>query len=342
MTSDSVLTRDPVVRPAASTMQKGEITPTVPEGSTLRLLAREDVAEGVVKLTLADHRGRRLAPWTPGSHIDLILPNGAVRQYSLCGDRFDAFQYEIAVLREPSGRGGSAWIHENARPGDVFDFGGPRNLFPLVPATRYLFIAGGIGITPLLPMTKQVELAGICWRMLYGGRSERSMAFVDVLVDKYGDKVQPMPQDHVGIPDIAGWIGAPDPQTRVYVCGPGGLLAAVSRACENWPAHSMHSERFVASNAADAENKPFKAELRKSGRIVQVGARQTLLDVLAADGISVLSSCRQGTCGTCEVRVLEGIPDHRDSVLSDDDRHAGDCMMACVSRASGPRIVLDV
>lgn len=342
MTSDTILHPPAAVQSAASTVRDGVIVPTFPEGSTLRLTSRQDVAEGVVKLTLEDHHGRRLAPWTPGSHIDLILPNGLVRQYSLCGDRYDAFKYEVAVLREPNSRGGSAWIHDHAQPGASFDFGGPRNLFPLVPAEQYLFIAGGIGITPLLPMIEQVAGSGASWKMLYGGRARRSMAFADGLVQRFGNAVEVFPQDEFGFPDIPGWLGSYAKGTRVYVCGPGGLLDAVARACESWPSYARHSERFVAASNSDAENHPFEVELARSGTVLQVSSRQTVLEVLSQAGKTVLSSCRQGTCGTCEIRVLAGVPDHRDSVLSDDDRRAGDCLMTCVSRAAGQRIVLDL
>lgn len=329
-------------RSAASALIDDAITPTVPEGSTLRLIAREDAADGVVKLTFADHQGRRLAPWTPGSHIDLILPNGTVRQYSLLGDRFDAFHYEVAVLRELNGRGGSEWIHENAQPGQLFDFGGPRNLFPLVPAQRYLFVAGGIGITPLLPMMAQAEATGIEWKMLFGGRSKESMAFGAELVEKYGDKVLLFPQDECGFPDIPAWLGEPDAHTKVFVCGPPGLIGAVERACEPWPEHTKHSEQFVSKAGGGMENRSFTAELRRTGKTISVGARESLLDALGKVDVSILSSCRQGTCGTCEIRVIAGTPDHRDSVLTDEDRTAGDCLMACVSRSSSEHLVLDI
>lgn len=330
------------VRSAASVLVDDAIMPTTPEGSTLRLIAREDVADGVVKLTFADHQGRRLAPWTPGSHIDLMLPDGQVRQYSLLGDRYDAFHYEIAVLQEPKGRGGSAWIHQNAQPDALFDFGGPRNLFPLIPAKRYLFVAGGIGITPLLPMIAQAEASGVEWRMLFGGRSMNSMAFASDLIGKYGEKIHLMPQDESGLPDIPAWLGEPRPDTSVYVCGPPGLIGAVERACENWPPNAKRSEQFVSNADSGMGNRPFQAELRRTGQVVEVGVRDSLLDVLRNAGASILSSCRQGTCGTCEVGVIAGAPDHRDSVLSDEDRAVGDCLMPCVSRAASNHIVLDI
>lgn len=313
-----------------------------PGTATIRLVRREPLAEGVVRLTFEDPDGCRLPPWTPGSHIDLILPTGAVRHYSLCGDRWDGFRYQVAVLREQDGRGGSAWIHDHAREGDLFDFGGPRNHFPLVPATEYLFVAGGIGITPLMPMIDQARRTSTSWRLLYGGRRRSTMAFAAEFASRYPNQVTLAPHDEVGLPDIAAWLGAPEAGTRVYTCGPVGLLDAVQNACEGWPSHYLHSEQFVARPQAGAADRPFELDLWRSGRALQVAAGQSILDALNVAGVSVLSSCHQGTCGTCELGVIEGTPDHRDSVLNEHDRAAGDCIISCVSRAAGDRLVLDI
>ncbi|TQM11547.1 PDR/VanB family oxidoreductase [Pseudonocardia kunmingensis] len=309
--------------------------------SALRVVRREQVAEDVLALTLADPAGNRLAPWTPGSHLDLILPDGVVRQYSLCGDRWDGHRYRIAVLREPHSRGGSEWIHAELREGDVLAHGGPRNNFPMVPADRYAFIAGGIGITPLLPMIQQAVRTGREWRLLYGGRRRPSMAFLDEL-ERLGGRVDVAPQDEVGLLDVAGWLGAPDPATRVYCCGPAGLLDAAAAACAGWPPYTLRTERFVAASQDRAVDQSFAVTLSRSGRRLEVRPGQSILDVLATAGIGILSSCRQGTCGTCEVAVVAGTPDHRDSVLTDADRAAGDCMLVCVSRARTDHISLDL
>ncbi|MGH3633930.1 MAG: ferredoxin reductase, partial [Mycobacterium sp.] len=174
--------------------------------NTVRVVAKTAVAEGVVALTLRHPADRRLPDWAPGAHIDLILPNGLTKQYSLCGDRWDAHTYRVAVLREADGRGGSMYVHDTLTVGDVLAIGGPRNNFPLVPSRRYLFIAGGIGITPLLPMIVQAELLGADWRLLYGGRSLRSMAFLDEL-KAYHDRVVLAPEDEVGLLDLPAWLG---------------------------------------------------------------------------------------------------------------------------------------
>ncbi|TQM45036.1 PDR/VanB family oxidoreductase [Pseudonocardia cypriaca] len=309
---------------------------------SLQVVAKTAEADGVVSLTLARPDGRRLPDWTPGAHVDLVLPTGITRQYSLCGDRWDAHTYRVAVLREPDGRGGSAFVHEVLAPGDVVGVGGPRNNFPLVPSASYLFVAGGIGITPLLPMIHQADLLGADWRLLYGGRSRRSMAFLDEL-SAHGDRVQAVPQDEHGLLDLAGFLGEPRPGVRVYCCGPAPLLAAIERACAGWPPHTLHLERFVApERGAPARPGPFTVELARSGVVVDVRPGVSVLDAVRAVGVDVLSSCRQGTCGTCETTVLAGRPDHRDSILADHERAAGDCMFPCVSRSCDDRLVLDL
>jgi ferredoxin-NADP reductase len=309
---------------------------------TLRVTAKTVVADGVASLELAHPDGRRLPDWTPGSHIDVMLPNGLTRQYSLCGDRWDAHSYRVGVLREPAGRGGSAYVHDELRPGDLVGVGGPRNNFPLVPARRYLFVGGGIGITPLLPMVHQADLLGVDWQLLYGGRRRASMAWLDELAD-YGDRVQVVPQDESGLLDLARFLGVPGPDVRVYCCGPPPLLAAIEAACASWPAHSLRTERFVAADqGTPARTLPFEVELARSGATVTVTPGVSVLDAVHAAGVDVLSSCRQGTCGTCETTVLAGTPDHRDSILEDDERAKGDCMFICVSRALDDRLVLDL
>lgn len=308
----------------------------------LEVVAKTVVAEEVSTVTLASPDGRRLRDWAPGAHVDLVLGNGVTRQYSLCGDRWDPFTYTVGVLREPAGRGGSAYVHDVLEPGDRVGVGGPRNNFPLVPAERYLFVAGGIGITPLLPMVHQAELLGVAWQLLYGGRRRASMAFLDRLAP-YGERVHIVPQDECGLLDLPAFLGAPRADTRVYCCGPGPLLAAIHAACAGWPPHSLRTERFVADElAAPARESAFAVELARSGRSVEVPPGISVLEAVSRAGVEVLSSCRQGTCGTCETTVLAGRPDHRDSLLDDDERAAGDCMYVCVSRSLDDRLVLDL
>ncbi|MFD3688711.1 PDR/VanB family oxidoreductase [Nocardiopsis sp. NPDC058631] len=309
----------------------------------LRVSRKAAEADGVVTLTLTRADGGRLPDWAPGAHVDLVLPHGPTRQYSLCGDRWDARSYRVAVLREPAGRGGSSFVHDHLREGDLVGLGGPRNNFPLAPAREYHFVAGGIGITPLLPMITQADRLGVPWRLLYGGRTRSSMAFADELSRSHGDRVSVVPEDEYGRPDLRGWLPEPSPEAKVYACGPAGLLTGVRDTCARWPAGRVRTERFVAAAGANgAGGRGFDVELRRSGTTLTVGPDKSLLQVLAEAGVPVLSSCRQGLCGTCEVAVLDGLPEHRDSILDEADRAAGDCMFACVSRSRSERLVLDL
>ncbi|MBB3664092.1 ferredoxin-NADP reductase [Prauserella sediminis] len=322
--------------------QRGHVAEQESAG-TARVTEIRREADGVMGLVLTDPVGDRLPDWAPGAHIDLVLPDGTTRQYSLCGDRWDAHSYRVAVLREPSSRGGSAFVHDSLREGDLVGIGGPRNNFALVPAARYLFVAGGIGITPLLPMIAQAELLGADWNLLYGGRTRTSMAFLDEL-GRYGERVRVEPQDESGLLDLPAFLGEPREDTRIYACGPAPLLDALATAAACWPSSSVRTERFVARDRSDGgSDTSFELTLARSGRTIVVGRSETVLEAVAAAGVDVLSSCRQGTCGTCETTVLVGRPDHRDSILDDDDRQAGDCMFPCVSRAvPGDRLVLDL
>jgi ferredoxin-NADP reductase len=310
--------------------------------ATLRVTSKDLQADGVLTLELAAPSGGRLRDWTPGSHIDLVLPNGLTRQYSLCGDRWDPFTYRVGVLLEPESRGGSTYVHDHLQAGDLVGVGGPRNNFPLVPSEKYLFVAGGIGITPILPMVHQAEMLGADWRLLYGGRRRDSMAFLGEL-ERYGDRVLVRPEDEHGLLDLRGFLGDPREGVRVYACGPGPLLAAIERTCATWPPHTLRTERFVAEEAgAPARTAPFEVELARSGTTVTVTPDLTVLEALNEVGVEVLSSCRRGVCGTCETTVLAGRPDHRDALLDDDERDANDCMYICVSRSRDERLVLDL
>ena len=299
---------------------------------------RESAADGVLALTLRHPLGEELPPWEPGAHVDVVLGPELERQYSLCGDPADRSAWRIAVLREPDGRGGSAYVHGQLGLGDKVRVRGPRNHFALKPAPRYRFVAGGIGITPILPMLAAAEAAGADWTLLYGGRTRNSMAFTQEL-ERYGDKVTFAPQDETGLLDLDSEVGQLAEGTLVYCCGPGALLDAVEAVC---PGGALHVERFtpkVQQGGADSE---FEVVLQRSGRTLTVPVDVSVLDTVRGAGVEVLYSCTEGTCGTCETDVLEGTPDHRDSVLSDEEREAGETMLICVSRCRGPRLVLDL
>ena len=324
------------------TREQAQGGPAPRDVATLRVRGKTPVAEGVLTLELSAPDGGRLRDWTPGSHIDLVLPNGMTRQYSLCGDRWDAYTYRVGVLREQESRGGSAYVHDELSPGALVGVGGPRSNFPLVPSDRYLFVAGGIGITPLVPMIRQAALLGADWRLLYGGRRRASMAFLDEL-ERYGERVSVVPEDEYGLLDLEAFLGAPRPDVKLYCCGPAPLLAAMERACADWPRYSLRTERFVADEkGTPVRDAPFEVELARTGVTVPVTPDITVLDAISRAGVEVLSSCRQGMCGTCETTVLAGRPDHRDSLLDDDEREANDCMYVCISRSLTDRLVLDL
>lgn len=312
------------------------------DGLVLQVTAKEMVAEGVCRLTLTDPCGRLLPGWAPGAHIDVILPGGYTRQYSLCGDRWDGLTYRVAVLREQAGRGGSAYIHDDVAVGDTLSIGGPRNNFPMVPADEYLFVAGGIGITPILPMLAQAEMLGVPWSLLYGGRTRASMAFTEELA-RYGERVQLVPQDECGQLDLSAALARVGAAAKVYCCGPPALLSAIENCCADWPCGRLRIERFVPREMpAPMRKDGFELRLQRSGVTVVVGPSTSVLDAIESAGVPVLSSCRQGTCGTCEMTVLDGVPDHRDALLNDDERALCDRMFVCVSRSCSPRLVLDV
>ncbi len=304
----------------------------------LLLETKEPIADGVVLLTLRHPDGHPLPAWTPGAHIDLVLTDDLVRQYSLCGDPQDTEVLRVAVLREPEGRGGSQHVHDVLTAGQLIEVQGPRNHFELVEAPRYLFIAGGIGITPILPMIEQAAAAGRDWRLVYGGRTRASMAFRAELEQR--GTVEIRPQDEYGLLDLPALFAGLADDTAVYCCGPEPLLAAVETHRTNG---TLHVERFAPKpDAAQGPRHEFEIELAQTGTVLRVPADQSVLEVVERAGVSVLSSCQEGTCGTCETIVLEGTPDHRDSVLTAEEQDCGDAMMICVSRSRSARLVLDL
>jgi ferredoxin-NADP reductase len=303
---------------------------------------RAAVADGVITLDLRDPAGAALPGWAPGAHIDLILGPGLIRQFSLCGDPADRGGWRIAVLREPAGRGGSAHVHDAVSAGSRVRARGPRNHFRLEPADRYLFIAGGIGITPIVPMLAAADAAARPWTLTYGGRTAASMAFLPELEARYPGRVRIRPQDETGLLDLPGLLAQPEPGTLVYGCGPAPLLDALQACCAGWPAGALHAERFSPAASGAPSGPGFEIELAQAGLTLTVPPGRSILDVVDAAGVPVLSSCTEGTCGTCETAVLAGVPEHRDSVLSPAERAAADTMMICVSRSLTPRLVLDI
>jgi len=313
----------------------------VEEYRDLVVTERVDEAVGVVSLRLEDPSGAPLPAWEPGSHIDLHLGNDVERQYSLCS-RYGDQTWRIAVLREPASRGGSSYVHDSIHAGDRVRTRGPRNHFPLVPAPDYLFIAGGIGVTPLIPMLGQVLQGDSTWRFFYGGRTRASMAYRDRL-EEVGATI--WPEDDKGLLPLRDMIGACGSDTVVYCCGPEPLISAVEKTCADLGRPAPHVERFAAKpvdSSGDGGNHAFTVVINSTGQEIPVPADKTIVQAMIDNGVPIMTSCAEGVCGTCETKVISGQIVHRDSLLSDEDRAEGVYMMPCVSRCAGDRLVLDL
>ncbi len=306
----------------------------------------EMLTDEIMRIRLAAPDGQTLPRWTAGSHIDVICDDlGLSRQYSLCSDPKDPRILEIAVLRETAGRGGSAWVHEHIRPGKTVSIRGPRNHFHFdEQATKVIFIAGGIGITPVSAMARTAKEKGIDYQLHYCGRSRKNMAMLDELIELHGDRLHVHAADESGRADLAAILREPDHQTQIYSCGPLRMTDALAELCQHWPEDALRIEHFQSTlGKLNPENEhAFDAELKETGITVKVGADQTLLEALRAANIDVQSDCEEGLCGSCEVAVLDGELDHRDVVLTRSERASGKKMMSCCSRAKGKRVVLDL
>lgn len=326
-------------------------TPSAREGPSRTLLVHQATwkAEGVLALCLVGPSGEVLPPWKPGAHLELVLPSGRVRQYSLCGDPADRDSYTVATLKQPDGRGGSREIHDAALVGSRITVRGPRNRFELVDAADYLLIAGGIGITPIMSMIRQLSESGADWRLVYGGRSRASMAFTGELHRLGGSRVEFVPQDEHGHPDLDRALSTVTRESAIYCCGPEGLIQAVERRChDHSPALPLHTERFFPTVGAippartGESSGDFEIELQRSGTVLTVTSGRSILDVVRDVKPETLSSCEEGFCGTCETKVIDGLPEHHDSILTAAERAKSATMMICVGRARSPRLVLDL
>ena len=305
-----------------------------------RIEARD---QDVVSLRLeAPDRGE-LPRWRPGAHLDLELPSGRLRQYSLCGDPADRHGYRIAVRRIPEGGGGSVEVHDHVTPGTPLVVRGPRNAFPFAvpgygsPSTRVHFVAGGIGITPILPMARLARRLGLDWSMVYTGRSRDTIPFLDEIAG-FGTRVTIRTDDEHGLPDAAALLPGVDATTAVYCCGPTPMTTAVAAALRDRRVE-LHSERFSPPPIVDGH--PFEIEIASTGEVFDVAADRSALDAILERRPDRPYSCRQGFCRTCKVRILAGEPEHRESVLTAAEHAAGE-MLVCVSRAEGGRLVLDL
>lgn len=292
----------------------------------------EPVADDVLSLVPRGADGP-LAPWEPGAHVDVALPNWLVRQYSLCGDPDDREHYRIAVRHDRLSRGGSEYVHLFLRPGREVPVSVPRNHFPLVDSPEHLFVAGGIGITPILPMFRAALRSGSDARLVHIGRTRESMPFSESL-RRFGDRVRTVVTDVDGRPDLTELAEETGPRTQVHCCGPASMLDAAESA---FPADRLHVERFRPVEREFAPNTAFTAHCARSGRAVQVPAGESLLDALEHAGHAIPTGCREGVCGSCELRVLAGEPEHRDDIGA-----SGGRIYPCVSRAVSEQLVLDL
>ena len=306
---------------------------------------RTDVAKDVVRLVLRRQDGENLPAFSPGAHIDLFLPNGMTRQYSLIGDCSETDRYEIAISRAANSRGGSLCVHSALNEGNALDISEPRNNFPLQAGHEtFLFIAGGIGITPILSMIRHCERRGWPWRLLYLARSRAHAAFHDEL-SRFGDRVRFHFDDEAGcLFDFTDASFTLEPGVPIYCCGPAPVMNAVEDFSSSHPDNPAFFEWFSppAESGAREVAAGFDVKLQSSGQVLHVPEDRTILEVLEEHGYELPCSCREGMCRTCETGVIDGLPDHRDYVLSGSERAAGRTIMICVSRAKSPMLVLDV
>lgn len=314
-----------------------------PDFFNLRVVKKELVAQGIYLFELRDPDGAALPAFTPGSHLTVQVPGGVRRNYSLCGNPADTSMYEIAIKRDDAGRGGSVSMADEVQVGQLLSVSWPRNNFELAErATSFIFVAGGIGITPILSMMRHLKSTGQGnFKLYYCTRDEASTAFIDHIKAEFSGQVH-IHHDNGDINQALDlWPVFEKPaNAHVYCCGPKGLMDSVEDMTGHWPSGSVHFESFGVDAKAFAENKPFTVRLEKTGTTINVGAEQTILEALRTAGLRVPSSCESGTCGSCKTRLLAGEVEHRDMVLFEEEKP--DYIMVCVSRAKSAELVLDL
>lgn len=314
---------------------------------TVRVASKRMVAEGIALFDLVSVAGEQLPPFTAGSHIDVQVPNGLVRQYSLCNDPRDSHHYSIAVQKEPNSRGGSTGMHDLLHEGHDLNISVPRNHFPLMrSAKKSLLLAGGIGITPLLSMAIELSNSEASFELHCCSRNRKRAAFVDQLQSKFGQQVKFHfdDGDEGQKLDLNSLLSNPSPEVHLYTCGPKGFMDAVldTARSSGWNDQNLHYEFFSAPQTSFDTEDVFEVVVASSGRVIPVTKDQTILAALTGHGIDLPFSCEQGVCGTCLTNVLEGIPDHRDMYLTPEEQSANDKMLVCCSRAKSPRLVLEI
>lgn len=321
---------------------------TAPTTLNVRVVRKTAEAEDICSLELADVNGGPLPAFSAGSHVDVQLPGGLTRQYSLCNDPAENHRYLIGVLKDAASRGGSRAVHEQVHEGSVLQISPPKNHFALAhDARRHLLLAGGIGVTPILCMAERLARTGAAFEMHYATRSRARTAFAGrIAASSFADRVHFHFDDGDAAQklDIPALLGTPREGEHVYVCGPKGFMDAVLGAARaaGWPETQLHYEFFGAEVAPSADDGAFEVVLSSSGRVIPVAADQTVVQALDAAGVLVPTSCEQGVCGTCLTRVLEGECDHKDMYLTPEEQAANDQFLPCCSRAKSPRLVLDL
>lgn len=332
----------PLNAPAAASM--GAVAPLEPPFFPVLVVRKSEIARDTHWFELRHPEGLQLPPFTPGTHLTVEVPGGPRRNYSLCGDPATAAAYEIAVRRDALGRGGSIGMADGVREGDVLQVSAPRNNFELHPrAPSFLFIAGGIGITPILSMLRHLgKEQRRQFRLIYCTRDADSTAFLQQLsAPQFAGQVE-MHHDHGDLDrSFDFWPVFEKPgNAHVYCCGPKGLMEAVADMSGHWPSGTIHFESFGVAAGTDAANTAFTVRLERSGISVPVAAGESILEAVRARGVRVPSSCESGTCGSCRTALLAGEPEHRDMVLIDEERATQ--VMVCVSRARSAELVLDL
>lgn len=311
---------------------------------TVQVVHKHTEAEGICSLELQAPGGEPLPAFTAGAHIDVHLPNGLVRQYSLCNDPAEAHRYVIAVLLDPASRGGSRAVHEQIQPGMTLSISPPRNHFPLdETAPHHVLLAGGIGITPLLSMAQRLAHVGAAFELHHCTRdASRTPFHAQLSQPPLGARCHHHQDDRDGSVDLAALLNATPPNAHLYVCGPQGFMEAVlaTARVQGWAEDRLHREFFGAAVSTPTAEDRFELQLGHGGRVVQVLPEQSALQALLQAGMDIPMSCEQGVCGTCLTRVLAGEPDHRDHYLTADEQAANDQFLPCCSRSKSPRLVL--
>jgi vanillate monooxygenase ferredoxin subunit len=313
----------------------------------VKVLRKKQEALDIASFELARPDGSALPGFSAGSHIDVQVPGGLTRQYSLCNDAAENHRYRIAVLRDANSRGGSTGMHDAVKEGDMLLISEPRNHFPLVHAQRTLLFAGGIGVTPLLAMAQRLANSAADFTLHYCTRSAERTAFRDeIAASSYQDRVQFHFDDgDAGQKlDLQAALGQPQAGTHVYVCGPTGFIDFVIKTAEGmgWNKEQLHVEYFGAAAQDTQGDRAFQVKIASSGATYDIPADQTIVHALQEHGIEILVSCEQGVCGTCITRVLQGECDHRDLYFTDEEKAKNDQFTPCCSRAKSPLLVLDL